>query len=91
MPQGGAGEADDARLLGAGRDGARRGGFPRRLRRNVEQRLGQRHAGCAIQHGMVHLHVEGRLPALQALDDMHFPQRLAAIHQFGMQARGAAF
>ncbi len=39
---------------------------------------------------MVHFHVEGHQSALQAFDDMHLPQRMVAIHQFRVQACGAA-
>ena len=49
--------------------------------------LHQAHTADAINHGVMHLGVQGKAIVFQPLDDMAFPQRAGKIQGIGVQAR----
>ena len=73
------------RRFGCGRFGWRRRHLARH-RRHVVQRLVDRHAGAAVDRGVMDLRVENALAVLEAGDDVELPERTAAIERVGVQA-----
>lgn len=68
----------------ARRDRARRGA-------RIEQHLRERHAGGAVDGGVVHLRVDGALAGLESLDHVQQPQRARAIESLAVQSRDRRF
>jgi hypothetical protein len=57
------------------------------LGRGVVEHLGQLDPGLAVDAAVVRLGVVGDLAVLEAVDDVHLPQRAAAVEQRGVQPR----
>ena len=65
--------ADEVGEAGVFAAASGRGGDLARLRREVEQGLRERHAGRAVERGVVDLGVEREVARLQPLDDVEGP------------------
>ena len=92
MAKGGCRQRQRARRLCVGTVRLARDLWPcHRIGRGVEQGAGQRHAGLAVKHGMMNLEVVGLGATLEAVEDIHHPQRVRTVEQFGVEIRHHGF
>jgi hypothetical protein len=64
---------------------------PARLGCHIENAVGHRHRGLAVDGRVVHFRIEAEAAVGEALDHVELPQRPAAVEQAGVQARTQRF